>query len=365
MKLKELTAHLETIAPLAYQEDYDNAGLIVGQPDQEISAALVSLDCTEAVVDEAIRKGCQLVISHHPIVFKGLKKLNGKNYVERVVMKAIKNDIALYAIHTNFDNVLEGVNKKLCNVLGIQNPVILKQKDGALKKLVTFCPDAHAEKVRQAMFDAGAGWIGNYAECSYNTEGFGTFKAGENTNPFVGQAGKRHTESEVRIETIYPANVEKKVTAALFAAHPYEEVSYDLYPVSNPYPSVGSGMIGELEMELDETQFLSTVKTKLNCKVIKHSDLLGKRIKTVAVCGGSGSFLLPNAIAHGADVFLTADYKYHEFFDADQKILIADVGHFESEQFTQQLLLEIIQKKFPNFALHLTEQNTNPINYFI
>jgi hypothetical protein len=261
--------------------------------------------------------------------------------------------------------VLDGVNKKICNVLGINNPIILKQKDGALKKLVTFCPDEYAEKVRQAMFDAGAGWIGNYAECSYNTEGFGTFKAGENTNPFLGEAGKRHHESEVRIETIYPANVERKVIKALMEAHPYEEVSFDLYPVSNPYPAVGSGMIGELETETDETQFLSSIKTKLDCTVIRHTSLLNKKVKRVAVCGGAGSFLLPNALIAGADVFITSDYKYHEFFDADGKILIADVGHFESEQFTQHLLLELIQKKFPNFALRLTEQNTNPINYFL
>ncbi|MDF3077910.1 MAG: Nif3-like dinuclear metal center hexameric protein [Sphingobacteriaceae bacterium] len=365
MKVKEITAYLETIAPLAYQEDYDNAGLICGHPDQEISKAMISLDCTEAVVDEAIRKGCELIISHHPIVFKGLKKLNGKTYVERVVIKAIKHDIALYAIHTNLDNVLDGVNKKICDVLDINNPVILKQKDGALKKLVTFCPDAHAEKVRKAMFDAGAGWIGNYAECSYNTKGFGTFKAGENTNPFVGEKGERHSESEVRIETIYPANIEKKVTAALFEAHPYEEVSYDLYPVSNPYPSVGAGMIGELDVEMDEIDFLRSVKEKLDAKVIRHTNLTGKKVKKVAVCGGSGGFLLRNALSAGADALITADYKYHEFFDADGKILLADVGHFESEQFTQQLLLEHIQKKFPNFALHLTEQNTNPINYFI
>ncbi len=364
MKLSELTSYLEIIAPLAYQEEYDNAGLIVGDFDKDIQSALISLDCTEAVVDEAISKGCQVIISHHPIIFKGLKKLNGKNYVERVVMKAIKHDIALYAIHTNFDNVLDGVNKKLCDVLGILNPIILKQKDGALKKLVTFCPDAQAEKVRKAMFEAGAGWIGNYAECSYNTEGFGTFKAGENTDPFFGEKGKLHQESEVRIETIYPANVEKKITAALLEAHPYEEVSFDLYPVSNPYPAVGSGMIGELESELGEIEFLNLVKEKLGCKIIRHTALLNRKVKKVAVCGGAGSFLLPNAIAAGADVFITADYKYHEFFDADGKLLIADVGHFESEHLTQQLLVEIIQKKFPNFALHLTEQITNPINYF-
>ncbi len=365
MKLRELTSFLETIAPLAYQEDYDNSGLIVGHPDKEISAALISLDCTEAVVDEAIENGFNLIISHHPIVFKGLKKLNGKNYVERVVMKAIKHDIALYAIHTNFDNVLDGVNKKICDKLGLTGCTILKAKEGALKKLVTFCPDADAEKVRKAIFEAGAGWIGNYSECSYNTEGVGTFKAGVGTNPHVGDIGKRHHESEIRIETIYPANIERKLLAALVEAHPYEEISFDLYPVSNPYPQVGSGMIGNLKNDQDEMSFLNFVKEKLDAKVIRHTGILGKKIRRVAVCGGAGSFLLPNAIRAGADIFITSDFKYHEFFDAEEKLIIADVGHFESEQFTQELLLELITEKFHNFALRLTVQNTNPINYLI
>ncbi len=365
MKLRELTSFLETIAPLAYQEEYDNSGLIIGSPNLEVTGALISLDCTEAIVDEAIQNGFNLIISHHPIVFKGLKKFNGLSYVERVVMKAIKHDIALYAIHTNFDNVLEGVNKKICDKLGLQNCSILKPKAGALKKLVTFCPDADAEKVRKAMFEAGAGWIGNYSECSYNTKGFGTFKAGEDTNPHVGEIGKRHHESEIRIETIYPANIERKLIAALVEAHPYEEVSFDLYPVSNPYPQVGSGMIGNLETDQDEMEFLKLVKDNLQARVIRHTQTRGKKVRRVAVCGGAGSFLLPNAISAGADIFITADFKYHEFFDAEGKIIIADVGHFESEQFTQELLLELISEKFHNFALRLTVQNTNPINYLI
>ncbi len=365
MKLRELTTFLETIAPLAYQEDYDNSGLIVGNLDKEVKGALISLDCTEAVIDEAIANGFDLVISHHPIVFRGLKKFNGKSYVERAVMKAIKNDIALYAIHTNFDNVLEGVNKKICDKLGVKDQSILKPRENSLKKIVTFCPEANAEKVRKSMFDAGAGWIGNYSDCSYNTNGFGTFKAGERTNPYVGEIGKRHHESEVRIEMIYPANIERQLIAGLLEAHPYEEVSYDLYPISNSYPQLGSGMIGNLENEQDETDFLNHVKVKLDTKVIRHTVLTGKKIRRVAVCGGSGSFLLKNAISAGADIFITADFKYHEFFDAEGKLIIADVGHFESEQFTQELLLELITEKFRNFALRLTVQYTNPINYLI
>lgn len=365
MKLKELVDFLETVAPLSYQEDYDNSGLIVGDPSRDVSRALVSLDCIESVVDEAIEKGCDVIISHHPIVFRGLKKFNGRSYVERVVMKAIRHDIALYAIHTNFDNVLDGVNKKICDKIGVTNCSILKPKDGQLRKLVTFCPDADADKVRNALFAAGAGGIGNYSECSYNTEGFGTFKAGKTTDPHVGEIGERHREPEIRIETIYPANIERRVIAALLEAHPYEEVAYDLYPVGNAYQSVGSGMVGTLEQPMEEMEFLKHVKAQLKADVVRHTALRGKEVRKVAVCGGAGSFLLPFAKGAGADVFITADYKYHEFFDAEGKVVIADVGHFESEQFTQELLLEIITKKFPTFAVHLTENNTNPISYLI
>jgi len=365
MKLSELTSFLESIAPLSYQEDYDNSGLIIGHPETEITSAIISLDCTEAIIDEAIRKNCKLIISHHPIIFRGIKKLNGKTYVERVVMKAIKNDIALYAIHTNFDTVLSGVNSKICQKLALENCTILSPKSGILKKLVTFCPTAQADAVRKALFTAGAGGIGNYSECSYNAEGFGTFKAGENTNAFTGEKGVQHREPEIRIEVIYTESIEKQVLSALHKAHPYEEVAFDLYKLSNSHPQIGSGMIGWLGQEMDEMFFLKFIKEQFNTKVIRHSALRGKKIKCVAVCGGSGGFLLPQAIHEGADIFITADYKYHEFFDADGKIVIADVGHFESEQFTQELLLEIITKKFPNFALHLTEHNTNPINYLI
>ncbi|TZF85928.1 Nif3-like dinuclear metal center hexameric protein (plasmid) [Pedobacter sp. BS3] len=363
MVLSDITRFLETQAPLAYQEDYDNSGLIVGRPDAEVGSALISLDCTEAVIDEAIRKGCNLVISHHPIVFKGLKKFTGKTYVERVVMKAIKHDVAIYAIHTNLDHVHTGVNARICEVLGIKNYSILSPKGNLLKKLVTFCPLSHADKVRNALFAAGAGNIGNYSECSFNADGFGTFKAGGNTRPFTGNIGEQHHEPEIRIETIFLAEKERPIVLALLEAHPYEEVAYDIYSLANTWQQVGAGMVGWLDAETDEIDFLRMIKQKLRGSVIRHTALRNKKVKKVAVCGGSGSFLLPQAIAAGADVFITADYKYHEFFDADGKIVIADVGHFESEQFTQQLLLEIIQKKFPNFALHLTEENTNPIQY--
>ncbi|QNL51187.1 Nif3-like dinuclear metal center hexameric protein [Olivibacter sp. SDN3] len=365
MILSELVNYLEKQAPLAYQEGYDNSGLIVGTYNKEIKSGLISLDCTEDVVHEAVESGCDIIISHHPIVFKGLKKLNGNSYVERVVMKAIKHDIAIYAIHTNLDNVNHGVNRKIADKLKLSNCSILLPKDDLLYKLVVFVPKSDAETLRDALFQAGAGAIGNYSECSFNTEGLGTFKAGDGTNPYVGNVGERHHEKEEKVEVIYPKHVEKKLVVAMHEAHPYEEVAYDIYKLQNKYHQVGSGMIGQTQEALEELDFLAIVKENLNVQVIRHSNLNGKKIQRVAVCGGAGGFLLPHAIRMGADAFVTADYKYHEFFDAEGKILITDVGHFESEQFTQELLLEIIQKKFPNFAVRLTGVNTNPINYYI
>lgn len=365
MNVNQLSTFLESIAPLAYQEDYDNSGLIIGDPNKEISNALISLDCTEEVVDEAIQHQCDIIISHHPIVFRGLKKLNGKTYIERVVMKAIKHDIALYAIHTNFDNVLNGVNAKICSKLGLTQCHILSPKQNLFKKLVTFCPTNHANQLRKALFKAGAGHIGNYSECSFYANGTGTFKGNDSTSPFVGVRGQQHREEEIRIETIYPAHIEHHLLKVLKESHPYEEAAFDVYPLSNHAPQIGSGMIGILEKATEEETFLRYVKKQLNTKVIRHTTFRNKKVHRVAVCGGAGSFLLPQAIRAEADLFITADYKYHEFFEAEKKIVIADVGHFESEQFTQELLQELITKKFPKFVTRLTGQSTNPINYLI
>ncbi|MEH6304793.1 Nif3-like dinuclear metal center hexameric protein [Olivibacter sp. CPCC 100613] len=365
MILATLIDYLESIAPLSYQESYDNSGLIVGQPDDEVDQAIISLDCTEEVVDEAIRLGCRLIIAHHPIVFKGLKRFNANSYVERVVMKAIKHDIALYAMHTNLDNVYEGVNKKIAEKLNLQRLSILLPKTGLLHKLVVFVPKEQAGQLRSALFKAGAGHIGNYSDCSFGVLGTGTFKAGMGTNPYVGSVGESHQEHEERIEVLYPQDKERQILVAMYEAHPYEEVAYDIYTLQNKHHQVGSGMIGNLAEPMEELQFLELLKQRLKTGVIRYTQLKGESIQRIAVCGGSGGFLLPQAIRQGADIFVTADYKYHEFFDAEKKIVIADVGHFESEQFTQELLLEIIQKKFPNFAVRLTGVNTNPINYYI
>lgn len=362
--LKNITSFLENVAPLRYQESYDNAGLITGNQNMEITGALIALDCTEEIIDEAIKNKCNLVIAHHPIVFSGLKKLNGKNYVERTIIKAIKNDIAIYAIHTNLDNVHNGVNAKICEVLGLTNCKILTPKNALLKKLVVFVPITHAEDVRKALFNAGSGAIGNYDECSFNINGTGTFRANDNANPHVGKTGIQHQEAEVRIETIFESIHQNKILKALREVHPYEEVAYDIYPIENSYQNVGSGMVGEFETEMTESDFLLYLKTKMQTACVRHTQLFNKKIKRVALCGGAGSFLLNDAIASGAQVFVTADYKYHQFFDAEDKIIIADVGHYESEQFTKQLLYDLLKRNFNTFALHLTKVSTNPVNYF-
>jgi dinuclear metal center YbgI/SA1388 family protein len=365
MQLKQITQFIESVAPLAFQESYDNSGLIIGHLEDEISGILIALDITEEILDEAIGKNLNLVVVHHPIIFSGLKKLNGKNYIERCVLKAIKNDIAIYAAHTNLDSVFGGVNSKICEKLGLTNCRMLSPISGFLKKLVTFVPKADAENVRKAIFDAGAGNIGNYDSCSFNQAGQGTFRGNEQANPYVGEKNQLHFEEEIRIETIFPKHIQSKVISALLDAHPYEEVAYDIYPLDNDFNQVGIGMIGELESPLDELEFLGKLKAAFHCKVIKHTRLLGKPISKVAVCGGSGSSYLSKAMAQKADIYISGDFKYHQFFDAEQQIIIADIGHYESEQFTKEVFYELLTKKFPKFAVHLSDLNTNPVNYFI
>ncbi|MBW6535237.1 MAG: Nif3-like dinuclear metal center hexameric protein [Mariniphaga sp.] len=364
LMIKEIVQFLETVAPPALQESYDNAGLVVGNPETEISSALVTIDVTEAVVDEAIKKKAGLIIAHHPIIFSGIKKLTGKNYVERTVLKAIKNDVAIFAAHTNLDAVIGGVNTKICEKLGLKNCKVLQPVSGRLKKLVTFIPVDFTDKVRTAVFNAGAGHIGNYDSCGYNLEGTGSFRAGENTDPYVGEKGEVHFEKEIRFETIFPGWLQSKIIKALFEAHPYEEVAYDIYPLENSYEKAGMGMVGELEKPLSEPDFLSLLKKTFGTGCIKHTALKGKNVTKIAICGGAGSFLINQAIAAKADFFVTGDFKYHQFFDAENKIVIADVGHYESEQFTKELFYELLTKKFPKFAVRFSEVKTNPVFYF-
>ena len=364
MLIKDVISEIEKFAPTAYQESYDNSGLLVGDKNAEVKGVLLSLDCIESVIEEAIKLKCNLIIAHHPIIFVGLKRLTGNNYVERVVIKAIQNNIAIYACHTNLDNVKNGVNAKIAEKLGLTNLKILSPKKQLLKKLVTYVPVAQHEKVRAALFEAGAGNIGNYDNCSFNISGTGTFKGNENSDPFVGEKGKLHAENEIRIEVIFEAVNESAILKNLLANHPYEEVPFDIYPLENNYHDVGSGMTGEFEKAMPENEFLNLVKKVFNLKYVKHTALLNKPVKKVAFCGGSGAFLIKNAINSGSDAYISADIKYHEFFDADSRILIADTGHFENEQFTPEIFYELIQKKFTTFATYLSKANTNPVNYF-
>ncbi|MCH7396389.1 Nif3-like dinuclear metal center hexameric protein [Belliella sp. DSM 107340] len=361
--IKEVVSYLEKLAPPAYQESYDNAQLITGNSNDNVKGILCTLDATEEVIDEAINLGCNLIVAHHPIVFKGLKSLTGKNYVERTIIKAIKNDIAIYAIHTNLDHVANGVNKRISDKIGLVNTKILSPKKNLLSKLTTFVPHENVHQVTTAMFAAGAGNIGEYNECSFMVEGKGTFTPSSKANPKIGQKGNPHTEPETRIEVIVPSHLERRIIAALKDAHPYEEVAYYLQKIENEHQHVGAGMVGELPSEIDEKDFLKMLKSKMNLQVIKHTKLNNKPFKKVAVCGGAGIFLLSDAKRSGAEIFITSDIKYHEFFDAENQIVICDIGHYESEIFTKELLLELLSQKFTNIALYLTKVVTNPITY--
>ena len=363
MILNKIISVIEEYAPLSLQESYDNAGLVVGSPKMEVSKALICFDVTEPVIDQAIEIGANLIISHHPIIFGGIKKLNGKNYVERIVIKAIKNDIALYAAHTNLDNIINGTNKILADKLGLKNTRVLSPQNEVLNKLVVYVPKDHKEKVQKALFEAGAGHIGNYDNCSFESNGIGSFRALDGSDPFVGNIGKVHSEEEVRLEIIFPLYLKSEVISALINAHPYQEVAYDIYKIENKVNTIGAGIIGELEVPQEEMTFLKQVKTITNAQGIKFTELLNKKVRRIAICGGSGAFLINTAKRAGADVYITGDVKYHEFFDADNSMLIADIGHFESEQFTNSLLFSIIKEKIPTFAIQISDINTNPVNY--
>ncbi len=363
MTIKELTKKIEELAPLSLQESYDNAGLIIGDPTTTIEGALITLDVTEEVMYEAINNGCNLIVAHHPMIFTGIKKLNNESQVERMIVLAIKHDIAIYAAHTNLDNVQHGVNAMIAEKIGLINTAILAPKDQLLKKLVTFCPVDHAQKLREVIFRAGAGQIGNYDSCSFNIIGDGTFRAGEEANPFVGEVNQLHTGKEVRIETVFPDFLKNRIVSAMLETHPYEEVAYDIYPIDNRFGMVGAGMAGELEKEEETNEFFVRIKRMFGTGCIRHTKIIKARIAKVALCGGSGSFLLHDAIASGADIFVTGDMKYHDFFEADNRIIVADIGHYESEQFTKELLMNFVKKNIATFAVRISEINTNPISY--
>lgn len=363
MKLSEITAFLDSEIPLTLQESYDNCGLLIGNKIDEISGVLICLDITEEVLEEASAQNCNLIISHHPLIFSGLKSLTGKTQTERLVLTAIQQNLAIYALHTNLDNHSMGVNRMLCEKLGILNAQILKPQSGNLRKLVTFCPISHAEQVREAIFNAGAGHIGNYDSCSFIAEGNGTFRALQGAVPFVGKLGVLHIEPEIRIETIIPSFLETEIVSALVKAHPYEEVAYDIYPLGNSNSQTGAGMIGNLPHAVLAEDFLLEVKKILNLGCVRHTTLKNKFVQRIAVCGGSGSFLIKDAISSDADIYMTGDIKYHDFFIPENRIILADIGHYESEQFTKELIYTLLKKKFTTFALFISGTNTNPVNY--
>ncbi len=364
MKISEIIAAIESVAPRYLQESYDNSGLLTGSSDGEVGSALLSLDCTEEVVMEAVQKNCGLIIAHHPILFTGTKNLRPDNYVNRALIAAIKNDIAIYACHTNLDNVITGVNGKIAQKLGLKNSRILLPKPDLWQKLSVFAPDTHADQVRDAMFAAGAGLIGDYKECSFNTKGTGTYFPMENAHPFAGSKGKRHEEPEQKIEVIVPVYHAREVVEAMLRAHPYEEVAYDLYFLKNETRHTGSGLIGDLPGPMSSHEFLSYLKEKMELPLVRYTDLSGKSIERVALCGGAGSFLTRHALAAGAHAYITADVKYHEFFDAETRMLLCDIGHFESEKYTIEVFKEILSENLPNFATIFSTAITNPVRYF-
>lgn len=363
MIIKDILNALERFAPLPLQDGFDNSGLQIGLTDVEATGALLCLDVTEEVLYEAVNKGINLIIAHHPLLFKGYKSITGKDYIERCIMKAIKHDIVIYAAHTNLDNAWGGVNHKIAEKIALENCKPLAPKSNMLSKLVTFVPENSANEVRQALFDAGCGQIGKYDSCSYDISGTGCFRPLDGANPYCGEVNKLHHENEIRIETVFPSFKKALVLKSLLTAHPYEEPAFDIYALDNDWSQVGAGVIGVLPQPIDELEFLQSLKEKFEVGCVKHSKLRNKKIQKVALCGGSGGFLLQDAIRQGADIFISAELKYHDYFGNDSSILMADLGHYESEQYTKELFYTIIKDLFPNFAIHFTEVNTNPIKY--
>ncbi|HOK38007.1 MAG TPA: Nif3-like dinuclear metal center hexameric protein [Bacteroidales bacterium] len=364
MKVADIISLFDGVAPIKLQENFDNSGLNVGNPQTEIAGVLLCLDVIPEVVEEAIAEKCNLIISHHPLIFDGLKSITGKNYIEKSIALAIKNDISILCLHTNLDSVREGVSGKIADKLLLENKKVLVPKENSLRKLVVFVPESHAEEVRKSIFDAGAGHIGNYDSCSYNVNGLGSFRAGVDANPFVGEIGKIHYEPEIRVETIFPEYLQNKIISAMLSSHPYEEVAYDIYKLENKWNSVGFGIVGELSTKMEEKDFLLYIKEKLNVKYLRHSSFTNKTIKKVAVCGGSGASFIKEAITAGVDVYITGDVKYHDYFSIEKQFLLVDIGHYESEIFILEKFYDEIIKKNPNFAVRFTKINTNPINIF-
>ncbi|SNS77215.1 dinuclear metal center protein, YbgI/SA1388 family [Ekhidna lutea] len=363
LRIKDITTYLESWAPSSLQESYDNSGLLLGEKTDEVNQVLISLDITEEVIDEAIATQSDFIIAHHPFIFKGLKKIGDSHWIDRCIRKAIKNDIAIYAIHTNLDNIHTGVNKKIAEKVGLSKTSILQPKKETLSKLTVFMPVENKDEVLNAMYAAGAGNIGNYDHCSFQIEGTGTFRGNEDSNPTIGNQGEDESVQETRCEVLVPTYRINQVLNAMNEAHPYEEVAHYINPLSNINQEVGAGMIGHLPQPAKTKEFLLSLKKSMNLDIIRHTKIVRDEISKVAICGGSGSFLLKSAIAKSADIFITADFKYHDFFEANEEIIIADIGHYESEVFTKELLQDALTKNFTKFAFRLSKVDTNPIKY--
>lgn len=364
MKLTEIIQIIEKEIPVQLQESYDNNGLQLGDANSEILKALISLDLTMDVLIEAKSENCNLIITHHPPIFSAVKTIESNDVLGAMIYFAIKNDIAIYSMHTSFDKYKYGVSYALAEKLLIKNIKVLSPEKNVLRKLITFCPKIQSEALRKALFSAGAGHIGEYDSCSFNTIGEGTFRALEKANPFVGAKGDLHIEQEVKIETIFPFWKQNAVIKALLAHHPYEEVAYDIYLLENRLENSGLGMLGNLEKELEKEDFLSFVKGKLKIESLRFNNSFKGKIKKLALCGGAGSSLIREAISSGADAYITADLKYHEFQAASSDILLIDAGHYETEIFALNAIKSLLSEKLPKFATRISETKTNFVSYF-
>ena len=363
MIVKEVINYLDEFSPFCYAEEFDNVGLIIGDYTQKVNGILVTLDSTESVIDEAIKSKCNLIISFHPIIFNDIKSITTNTYVERVIHKSIKNNISIIAIHTSLDNSIKGVNSAICKKLDIKNYKILIPKERTIKKLTTYIPSENVAKLKSEIFKIGGGSLGKYDNCSFSYKGLGSFKGNKKSNPKIGNKLTYTEIEEVCVNITFLKHLEKEVVKALKENHPYEEIAYEINTLENSNQNIGMGMIGELASSMDENKFLSFLKKKMKSKLIKHSKKIGKKIAKIAVLGGSGSFAIENAINSGADAFVTSDLKYHDYFKAENKILLVDIGHYESEQYTKNLIFNFLTKKIPNFAIVLSKTNTNPIMY--
>ena len=365
MTVGDLCGWLEQRAPLRFQEDYDNSGLLVGQRSWTVTGVLCCLDADEAVVHEAVARGCNVVLSHHPIVFKGLKRLTGATAVERTVALALKHNVALYAGHTNWDSIQGGVSFSLAQRLGLVAPRIMMPRGGELLNLVVYVPAEHASPVAEAAFGAGAGRIGAYDECHFSGSGTGTFRPLDGAQPFVGQIGVREVADEHRLEFVLPKHRKSAVQQAVWAAHPYEEVAHSWISLDNSWSEVGYGAVGNLPEPIRLGDFLAVCAAQLGAESVRYStSSLDRIVQRIAVCGGSGAEFAGAAAAAGADAYVTGDLKYHGFQDPPGGLVLVDVGHGESERPFIDDWAELIRSEFVTFAVLISETDNRPVRTY-